>query len=832
MRFCRAARSLLSVGCLSALAALVSPASAQGPAASASSSPKSAPASGPKAERAGSPAKSGTSAKPSSGSSKGSAPHDAPAKPAAAASGSGSSSANGSGSGSGGANGSGSGSANGSGSGSPKPASAQPAPAKHASSKGSGKSSNPKNAGSKASKKPEKPSKRAIARKPGSEPGEPDEATRKIIAGTAAAGKTQRESPELRAMRDLDLALFPPSTPSAGAPWPADGSILADSSEPRVVASGMPPAAKAQTAAPAPKPQGDLSWLRQLNMPDIPVRWDERVIRYLEYYKDNPRGRSMVASWIKRSGRYGAAIRRVLREQGLPEDILWLSLVESGFDPTIQSPVGAAGLWQFMPEGARIYGLTVDRWIDERLDPERSTLAAARYLADLRKRFGGWELAFAAYNMGYGGLLASIRKYNTNDFWELSRLEAGMPLETALYVPKIVAMAIVARNKAVFGCADVDLDPAVSFDKVSVGSGISLKTVAAASGAGVDDIESLNPQILAGRTPPLSPGDKGGDGSRWVVRVPPGSAAVAAKSIPKLLERETKLERYLVRWGESLDDIASFRGTTRSALQSLNDLRRDEVIRPGTVIFVPAALGVGTAAAASVIAESPSARPVVVVPAQAFVYPNRRRVFYRVIAGDSVRDVAAVLGVAADELCRWNNLDPSAALHEGMALQAFVAKGQAPAGVFVLDERDARVLPVGSPEFFAHFEALKGRKRLEIAAREGDTFQGIAKRYGLTMGMLERINHRSRSTPIGVGDKFVVYVPSSPRLEAPALEKPGDKADTAVAAAAARAEGDAEGDEAPKDKDDEVKPASLQITAEDAPGDGDKDAPAPPPLAP
>jgi membrane-bound lytic murein transglycosylase D len=834
MRFSRAARSLLSVGCLSALTALAIPALAQGPAASASSSPKSSPSSGPKADRPGSPAKSGTSTKPSGGSSKGSAPQEAPAKPAAAgsesgggsgsANGSGSGSANGSGSGSASGSGSGSGSANGSGSGSgtSKAASAQPAPAKHASSKSSGKS-NTKTSGSKTPKKPEKPSKRAVARKPGSEPGEPDEATRKIIAGTAAAGKTQRESPELRAMRDLDLALFPPSTPSAGAPWPADGSILVDSSEPRVVASGMPPAAKAQSAAPAPKPQGDLSWLRQLNMPDIPVRWDERVIRYLEYYKDNPRGRGMVASWIKRSGRYGAAIRRVLREQGLPEDILWLSLVESGFDPTIQSPVGAAGLWQFMPEGARIYGLTVDRWIDERLDPERSTLAAARYLADLRKRFGGWELAFAAYNMGYGGLLASIRKYNTNDFWELSRLEAGMPLETALYVPKIVAMAIVARNKAVFGCADVELDPAVSFDKVSVGSGISLKTVAAASGAGVSDIESLNPQLLAGRTPPLTPGDKSADSSRWVVRVPPGSAAVAAKSIPKLLERETRLERYLVRWGESLDDIATFRGTTRSALQSLNDLRRDEVIRPGTVIFVPAAPGVGTAAAASVIAESPSVRPVVVVPAQAFVYPNRRRVFYRVIAGDSVRDVAAVLGVTADELCRWNNLDPGAALHEGMALQAFIPKGQAPAGVFVLDERDARVLPVGSPEFFAHFEALKGRKRLEIAAREGDTFQGIAKRYGLTMGMLERINHRSRSTPVGVGDKFVVYVPSSPHLEAPALEKPGDKADTAVAAAAARADAD----ETPKDKDDEVKPASLQMTPDEAPGDSDKDAPAP-----
>jgi membrane-bound lytic murein transglycosylase D len=228
-------------------------------------------------------------------------------------------------------------------------------------------------------------------------------------------------------MRDLDLALFPPSP---GAPaWPVDGVFALGQGEPRVVASGMPPS-RELGPLPSAEPAIDLSWLKQLEMPDIPVRWDARVVRYLEFYKNNPRGRSMVAGWIKKSGRYAASIRRVLREQALPEDILWLALVESGFDPTIQSPAGAAGLWQFMPDGARIYGLTVDRWIDERLDPERSTLAAAKYLADLRQRFGGWELAFAAYNMGYGGLLASIRKYNTNDYWELARYESGIPFET------------------------------------------------------------------------------------------------------------------------------------------------------------------------------------------------------------------------------------------------------------------------------------------------------------------------------------------------------------------------------------------------------------------
>jgi membrane-bound lytic murein transglycosylase D len=650
------------------------------------------------------------------------------------------------------------------------------APPKQATKGGAG--ADPRSA--KAQPKPgKKPGKKVAARKPGSDPGEPNEATRRIIAGTQSdPGKSRTgESPELRAMRELDLALFPAS-PGSGPPWPADGTLPLDRGQPQLFTSGMPPAG--ELAPPrSPDPVIDLSWLKQLNMPDIPVRWDARVVRYLEYYKNDPRGRSMVAGIIKKSGRYAAAIRKTLREQGLPEDILWLSLVESGFDPTISSPVGAAGLWQFMPEGARIYGLTVDRWIDERLDPERSTLAAARYLADLRQRFGGWELAFAAYNMGYGGLLASIRKYNTNDYWELSRFEAGIPLETALYVPKIVAMAIVARNKAVFGCDDVDLDPAINFDKVAVGSGISVKTVASASGVAVSEIEQLNPQIRATRTPPLAIGAKGE--VSWVVRVPPGAGARAAKSIPKLVEQEGKLERYLVRWGESLDDIAAFRRTTKSSLQGLNGLRRDEVVRPGTVLFVPAAAGIGAAAAENLVAEGPAIRPIVIVPSQAFSYPDRRRVFYRVIPGDTLRDVANVFSVTADELCRWNGADPGAALHEGMTLQIYLPKSATPKGVLALDETDARVLAAGSPEFFAHFEALKGRKRVEMVAREGDSWRSVAKQHGLTIGMMERINQRVRTSPLHAGERYVVYVPSSRDVK-PAPSEPAISDDVAVTA--------------------------------------------------
>jgi membrane-bound lytic murein transglycosylase D len=720
--------------------------------------------------------------------------------------------------------------------GSPKPAAPkpQPSPAKGGAAKApaaKAPAAAPSKGGA-APAKPKKGGKRPYTRRAG-EAGEPDEAARRAIAGVPSQpGRHTNESPELRAMREVDAALFPSVDPSAGAPWPTDGLLPPDPAAPRVSTSGVPPSPEL-LPPPGPDAPRDLAWLRQLEMPDIPVRWDARVVRYLEYYRSSARGRSMVASWIKKSGRYGAAIRRVLREQNLPEDIVWLALVESGFDPTIQSPAGAAGLWQFMPEGARIYGLTVDRWIDERLDPERSTLAAARYLADLRQRFGGWELAFAAYNMGYGGLLASIRKYNTNDFWELGRLEAGVPFETALYVPKIVSMAIVAHNRAFFGVDNVELEPAIAFDKVAVGPGVSLRAVAIAAGANETDVVAMNPQLLASRTPPFTPGSAATPGSpaagpprgtgvepgpTWAVRVPVGAAARVSKSLAKYAQDESKLARHVVRWGESLEDVAGAHRTTRHALVALNGLRRDEYVRPGTVLLVPAAPGEGVAAAAERAVDPPASRPVVVVPAQHFAYPDRRRVFYRVAPGDALREVANALGVAADELIRWNALDPSSALHEGMTLQAYVPQGASLDSVLTLDAREARVLPVGSPEFFAHFEGLKGRQRVELVAKDGDTWRSVAKKYGVTAGMLERINRRSRSSPITPGDKLVVYVPNKGAAREAATDpyEPAEPSDVAVAAASPVGEPD---DSAKAKDGDVVKPAVL--------GRPDAEAPAP-----
>ncbi|HEU5077134.1 MAG TPA: lytic transglycosylase domain-containing protein, partial [Polyangiaceae bacterium] len=274
----------------------------------------------------------------------------------------------------------------------------------------------------------------------------------------------------------------------------------------------------------------DVAWLASLKLPDLPVRIDARVLEYLRFYRDSERGRALAREWTYRSGRFVPAIRARLKEAGLPLDLVWLSMVESGHDPSIRSRAGALGLWQFMRGTAHLYGLEVDRWVDERHDPESSTRAALRFLRDLRERFGSWELAMAAYNMGPGGLARAIQKYNTNDYWQLSRFEAAIPWETTLYVPKIVATALVMNNLQAFGLDDVAMAVPEARDTIAVAPGRTLAEVAYATGVPVAELLRLNPHLIARRAPPANRGPYG-----WRLHLPPGKgAAVRERLAPAL----------------------------------------------------------------------------------------------------------------------------------------------------------------------------------------------------------------------------------------------------------------------------------------------------------
>ena len=578
---------------------------------------------------------------------------------------------------------------------------------------------------------------------PGAARNTPDESAREHITGGAPSDdqiKRGANDAELRSLREAERVLFP--QPLTGVELGFDFP-KPTSTGPEVDASGLPTGVTSRPGG-EPVSTSDAAWLRSLTQPDLPTRYDERVVRYLRFYRDTPSGRSIARIWAKKSGRFTAAIKAELGRAGLPLDLIWLSLIESGHNPTIASPVGAAGLWQFMPDAARSYGLTVDRWVDERLDPERSTQAAVRYLSDLYRRFGSWELAMAAYNMGYGGLSRSVRKFNTNNFWELSRYEAGIPWETTLYVPKILATAVLMNNRRAFGLDSVTEDPPERFDVVVVGPSVTLSDIARAVGSNTDGLEALNPQFLAGRTPPAAPGAAR---TSYRVRVPFGSGT---KWTPTGSTRDDGLEPYVVKAGETVERIARAYGTSERELREKNRVAADEVLTAGTVLLVPRLSRVSEP-------DPTTAAEVVVVPGRNVDFPDRKRVFYRVVSGDTATGVATAFRVTAQELADWNTLDVQARLEPGMSLQVFVAKNADLSKVLHVPEAHAKILVAGSPEFCDYFEGQNGKKRLLIAAREGDTLSTIGKRYGMTVGQMERVNRRGRSDQVTPGERIIVY---------------------------------------------------------------------------
>lgn len=598
------------------------------------------------------------------------------------------------------------------------------------------------------------------------------------IGDTTGDVSTLAESSELRALHEAERQLFPPSPVSNGA-WPPElpsaSAPAGEAGQASVLATGLPPALPLPAPAVEDESRG---WLAHLVMPDLPVRWDERVVRYLRFFRDDPRGHATFASLYRHSGRWREMMRRILRSKSLPEDIVWVSMIESGFDPTVHSRAGAAGLWQFMPETAKLYGLVFDRWLDQRLDATLATEAAADFLADLHRRFGSWELALAAFNMGSVGVASVVRRYNSNDFWSLGRIEGSLPWETTLYVPKVLAAAVVARNLSAFGFADLTLDTAVETDEILVAPGTPLGMVAQAAACTVKDVESLNPELRAERVPPGSEGD-----AAYPVKVPQGKGAAAARNLARLRRDQPPLDRYVVRFGETLDEIAVAHKTTASRLVELNGISSAEVVRGGTVLFVPHSdtaspppLAPGSRATSAVVAPKPN----VVVPADVFVYPDRKRVFYRVIVGDTLDEVAAALHVSQVDLCRWNDLDASARLQEGMTLQAFVSEHADLSRVQVASESDVRVLAIGSDEFFAAMQQDRRVRRVVVAAKAGDTIESIGRRFEVPARTMERINRRSRRETLKSGETVVVYLPaaSSDRLDA---KMGASVAETAVA---------------------------------------------------
>ena len=261
------------------------------------------------------------------------------------------------------------------------------------------------------------------------------------------------------------------------------------------------------------------NWEHQVRF-DVPIQMNKQVRAYLVYFSTERK--AVIQRYLSRSTRYLPMIKGVFQEYGLPEDLAYLAMIESGFNNKATSPAAAAGMWQFIRGTGLRYGLAIDSYVDERRDPEKSTRAAAKYLLDLYKQFGSWYLAAASYNCGEGRVQRELNQSNHKNFWELSA-NMCLPTETKNYVPQMIAATIIAKNPEKFGFKNVPYLPPEKVDKVQVNEPTSLKAAAFAVNMQADDIQALNPALLRGVTPPDSP--------NYTLNLPPNSRELFSKNI-------------------------------------------------------------------------------------------------------------------------------------------------------------------------------------------------------------------------------------------------------------------------------------------------------------
>jgi membrane-bound lytic murein transglycosylase D len=261
------------------------------------------------------------------------------------------------------------------------------------------------------------------------------------------------------------------------------------------------------------------NWEHQVKF-DVPIHMNKQVRAYLVYFSTERK--AVITRYLSRSTRYLPMIKEVFQEAGLPEDLAYLAMIESGFNNRAYSPAAACGMWQFIKGTGLRYGLAIDSYVDERRDPEKATRAAAKYLLDLYKQFGSWYLAAASYNCGEGRVQRELNQSNHKNFWELSA-NMCLPTETKNYVPQMIAATIIAKNPEKFGFKNVPYLPPVRYDKVPVTETTSLTAAAVAVNVPPDEVADLNPELLRGITPP--------DAQSYTLNLPPSSKEKFLKNI-------------------------------------------------------------------------------------------------------------------------------------------------------------------------------------------------------------------------------------------------------------------------------------------------------------
>ncbi|GAO04201.1 lytic transglycosylase domain-containing protein [Anaeromyxobacter sp. PSR-1] len=389
---------------------------------------------------------------------------------------------------------------------------------------------------------------------------------------------------------------------------------------------------------------------------DIPIDVNEAVVAYVRFFQ-SPSVRAHFVKWLGRSHRYMERYRKILKEEGLPEDTVFLAMIESGFGNFAYSRAKASGPWQFIAATGKSYGLKQDFWVDERRDPERSARAAARFLKRLREQTGDWRLAWAGYNAGAGRILAAQKK-GYDDFWAMADVPGKKVLraETKGYVPKLMAAAIITKHHEAFGFRqdEIERQAWTDYEEVDVPDATLLTVIARAAGVSEKEIIDLNPELRRACTPPRP----------YKIKIPAERAQAFAEAWPALRAR-TRLTfaGHVVRRGDSIGRIAQRYGVPAQGILEMNGLKNARKLRVGTELIIPRpAAGVAVAARApepesrrTAAAERAAPAPVRTASAAAPAAKPAHQTL-RVRAGDTLWSIAQRFGVELQDLCRWNGI--------------------------------------------------------------------------------------------------------------------------------------------------------------------------------
>jgi len=476
------------------------------------------------------------------------------------------------------------------------------------------------------------------------------------------------------------------------------------------------------------------------------------VRHFLEFFQN--KGRFIYGPWYAKMGRYQAMMEPILEAHGLPPEIIYICMIESGFNADAVSRAAAVGPWQFMRSTGGEYDLRFDDWIDERRDPVKATVAAARHLKDLHDRYGGWPMSFAAYNAGVGHVARAIKKANTNDFWRLSALGV-LPYGATQYAPKALAAMVVGADPEYFGFGDIKRDPPWSFVEVLVPGGADLDRLAKLAGTRFTKLNRLNPELRRGFTPP---------GDEYTLRVPPAKAEALRKGLAAKMRTRVFLE-HTMRFGERLIDVARDHGVALRTLRRLNQIQGEPP--HGRVVLVPRVKGKGRGADEGELL-------VIQQPELRFVTDGLKEIFFPIRRRFDLEQVAAFFNVVPGQIALWNGLDRHAALQRGMVLRLFVPRDFDIRTAKLVDPAKAMRLTAGTDavaNVLVHAGKSGKIRRVKHTVRRGQSLWSIAKRHGVTVKAIRAANGMSRRKALSPGQVLSIPKPKSARPRGKAAKR-------------------------------------------------------------